>query len=91
MNDPEKWTEQMWVVPGEVRLIREGDLWFLRFDWGQRIKLWRAEGTSLWPVIDRIQRSETRRYRRSLAFRWHRFWYIRRVKKQARIEEGSRG
>lgn len=84
MNEPEKWENQMWVIPHEVRLERNGEHWYITALYGSiKIPIMAGLGERLSGYVANEQRYQSRKFRRSLAFRWERFWYLRRKRREA--------
>lgn len=80
-NDP-RWQKQMWVIPGETRLTRDDGRWFIDTLYGVIIvELTVVRGERLAAYVSAEQHYQSRRFRRSLRFRWERFWYLRRKRK----------
>lgn len=89
-NEPENWQSQTWTIPrGMLKLSREGNKWYLRDFTGQvQIEVENLMGIRMIIAWNEAQEEEDWIDRHSLQFRWLRFWYRR---KQRREERASRG
>lgn len=80
-NDEKKWEFQCWMIPYHVRLDRTGKTWQLVFFCGD-VPIPAEWGKKLAEVVDAENTRQSRRYRRSLSFKWIRFWYLRKKRKE---------
>jgi hypothetical protein len=81
MENDKKWKFQCWNVPHPVRLDRRGEQWDLTFFCGS-VPITVKWGEKLAYRVDAEQTRLNRRYRRSISFRWIRFWYLRKHRKE---------
>jgi hypothetical protein len=90
INDPEKWTEQRWVIPRNMlQLVRKEEDWFIEYQ-GLRFTLSDNYNVA-WKLANAIasqQLEESWIDRHSLQFRWLRFWYRRKKRREARHAKG---
>lgn len=85
-NEPEKWQEEVWSVPHNIlKLKRQGEKWYLTdFIEGVRIPIESRIGEILATHFSQIHAEEDWIDRHSWQFRWLRFWYRRKKKREAR-------
>lgn len=82
-NEPDKWEEQTWILPGVWGLVRNGKTWhFIGMQDAVKIQIDNFTGEHLAKIIGAYQIEVSRRHRRSLLFRWQRFWYLRKHRKR---------
>lgn len=78
-NEPEKWDIQTWMIPGAPGLTRRGNTWQIEGMQGCfsiPVEAYTAERLAV--LIDDYETRRQKKFRRSLRFRWIRFWYLRR-------------
>jgi len=85
LNEPEKWVEQRWVVPARMlTLVRDHNRWVLQDCDGANIVVPDRMGEYLSTKLNATIIEEDWIDRHSLQFRWLRFWYQRKKKREAR-------
>jgi len=86
INEPDKWEEQMWTIPSKCLVLRRNkEEWYLiNFMGNIHIQVERSTAERLAIVCSDIHQEEDWIYRRSLQFRWLRFWYRRKKKREAK-------
>jgi hypothetical protein len=85
-NDPNNWEEQTWSIPnGALVLRRRGKEWYLSdFAGHVRIEVSDFYGRMMSDTFSEIHKEEDWIYRHSLQFRWLRFWYRIKKKREAK-------
>lgn len=87
MHHDKLFTHEMRVASGEVRLWRKEHIYSIQFENGLFLRVdpqdypWAQE---LMNHFEEEQRAATRRIKKTLAWRWQRFWWLRRQKRKWR-------
>jgi hypothetical protein len=89
-NDEEQWQEQRWRIPENTMLIRKEGKWSIEYSLGVGHRINSEMGKLMSVYFMGCNMERDRIFRRSLKFRWQRFWYLRsKSRKQflAELEE----
>lgn len=93
-NEPERWEQQTWTIPKSVlRLVRNKDSWYFETEGNfDRIPIddrYYARLHHLSRKIENYHAEEDWIDRHSWQFRWLRFWYRRKKRRESRKSTGT--
>jgi hypothetical protein len=90
LNEPEKWAVQQWTVPAHILILRrDGIAWHFLCEGVEVAEVPAQTGETMAACFSAIHQEEDWIDRHSLQFRWLRFWYRRKKRREARRAEKS--